>query len=58
MPRHWREKHQRTVPVKIPAGVNSGNQIGVRGEGDAGARGGPSGDLIINISVRSMNSSA
>jgi molecular chaperone DnaJ len=38
--------------VKIPAGVNSGNQIGIRGEGDAGARGGPSGDLIINISVQ------
>ena len=46
------EKHQRTVHVKIPAGVNSGNQMAIRGEGDAGARGGPSGDLIVNISVQ------
>ena len=47
-----REKHQRTIPVKIPAGVNDGNQLGIRGEGDTGARGGPSGDLIVNISVQ------
>jgi len=37
--------------VKIPAGVNSGNQIGVRVRAMPVARGGPSGDLIINISV-------
>jgi len=36
-----RERHQRTVPVKIPAGVNEGNQMGIRGQGDAGSRGGP-----------------
>jgi molecular chaperone DnaJ len=47
-----RERHQRTVPVKIPAGVNEGNQMGIRGQGDAGARGGPSGDLIVNITMR------
>ena len=47
-----RERHQRTVPVKIPAGVNEGNQMGIRGQGDAGSRGGPSGDLIVNITVR------
>ncbi|MGA9109705.1 MAG: DnaJ C-terminal domain-containing protein, partial [Smithella sp.] len=46
-----REKHQRTVAVKVPAGVNDGNQIRIRGEGDAGARGGPSGDLFVNLSV-------
>jgi molecular chaperone DnaJ len=47
-----RERHQRVVPVKIPAGVNDGNQIGIRGQGDAGSRGGPSGDLIVNITVQ------
>ncbi len=47
-----RERHQRAVPVKIPAGVNTGNQIGIRGQGDAGSRGGPSGDLIVNITVQ------
>jgi molecular chaperone DnaJ len=47
-----REKHQRTVPVKVPAGVSDGNQLGIRGEGDAGSRGGPSGDLIVNLYVQ------
>ena len=47
-----KEKHQRTVTVKIPAGVTDGNQIRIRGEGDAGARGGPSGDLFVSLSVQ------
>jgi molecular chaperone DnaJ len=46
-----RERHQRTIAVKIPAGVNDGNQIRIRGEGDAGSRGGPAGDLFVVISV-------
>ncbi len=47
-----RERHQRTIPVKIPAGASSGNRFAIRGQGDAGARGGPSGDLIVNITVQ------
>ena len=47
-----RERHQRTVPVKIPAGVNDDIQWIIRGVGDAGSRGGPSGDLIVNITVK------
>ena len=47
-----KEKHQRTVAVKVPAGVNDNNQIRIRGEGDAGARGGPNGDLFVNLSVQ------
>jgi molecular chaperone DnaJ len=47
-----REKHQRIVTVKVPAGVNDGNQIRIRGEGDAGVRGGPNGDLFVNLSVQ------
>lgn len=46
-----REKGKRNISVKAPAGVDSGNQIRIRGEGDAGTRGGPSGDLFIEISV-------
>lgn len=46
-----RERKQRTVPVKIPAGVNTGIQIRIRSEGNAGTRGGPAGDLFVNILV-------
>jgi len=38
-----------TVSVKIPAGVSEGNYIPLRGQGDVGPRGGPSGDLIVII---------
>jgi len=38
-----------TVAVKVPAGVASGNYIPLRGLGDAGVRGGPSGDLVVLI---------
>ncbi len=47
-----REKKKRTVSVKIPAGVDNDNQMRLRGEGDAGTRGGPSGDLLVVISVK------
>ena len=45
-----RAKVRRTI--KIPAGVDSGAQIRVAGEGDAGLRGGPSGNLYVEIDVR------
>ena len=38
--------------VDIPAGIDDGQIINVRGGGDAGANGGPSGDLRINVNVR------
>ena len=47
-----RERRERTITVNIPAGVDNGSQIRVRGEGDAGTRGGSPGDLYITISVR------
>lgn len=43
------EKVETTVSVDIPAGVAEGNYITVRGKGDAGAYGGPAGDLIVLI---------
>ncbi|TAJ71238.1 MAG: molecular chaperone DnaJ [Phenylobacterium sp.] len=45
-------RRQRTLAVRIPAGVDDGARIRLAGEGDAGQRGGPRGDLYIFISVR------
>lgn len=39
--------------VKIPAGVEDGNKLRVKGEGDAGAKGGPTGDLYVFLGVKS-----
>jgi len=46
-----REKRQRRIKVKVPPGVDDGTQIRLRGEGEVGTRGGPSGDLFVVISV-------
>jgi molecular chaperone DnaJ len=45
------EKRKHTIPVKIPAGVDNGIQIIMRGEGDAGLRGGSAGNLRVTLSV-------
>ena len=47
-------KVRRTVKinVKIPAGVDAGQSVRVRGEGCVGFNGGPSGDLLVEISIR------
>ncbi|MEE8353477.1 MAG: molecular chaperone DnaJ [Dehalococcoidales bacterium] len=47
-----REKQKRTISVNIPAGVDAGTQLRLRGEGNAGTRGGSSGDLLVVISVK------
>ena len=41
-----------TLEVKIPAGINDDQSIALRGQGDAGMNGGPSGDVIVTVSVR------
>lgn len=41
----------RTMKVRIPAGVNDGGKIRLRGKGRAGANGGENGDLIVTIRV-------
>jgi molecular chaperone DnaJ len=47
-----RVNKDKTLAVKIPAGVEEGNRIRLTGEGEAGARGGPAGDLYVYISIR------
>jgi molecular chaperone DnaJ len=46
-----RVEKEKTLSVKIPAGVDSGDRIRLSGEGEAGPNGGPSGDLYVEISV-------
>jgi molecular chaperone DnaJ len=47
-----RVEKERSLSVNIPAGVETGTRIRLAGEGEAGLRGGPSGDLYIFIEVR------
>jgi len=47
-----KERCQRSITVKIPAGVESGSRIRLSGEGDAGMRGGHPGNLYLNLSVK------
>lgn len=46
------ERKQRTITVNIPAGIASGQVITLNGQGCAGIKGGPDGDLNIRITVR------
>jgi molecular chaperone DnaJ len=46
-----RVQRARTLAVNIPAGVEDGTRIRLAGEGEAGIRGGPSGDLYIFLSI-------
>lgn len=45
-------RKSRTLKVKIPAGIDDGQSIQLRGQGNAGVNGGPSGDVIVTISIR------
>lgn len=46
-------ERQRRLEVKIPPGVRTGSRVRVAGQGGAGGRGQPAGDLYLNIRVRS-----
>lgn len=43
---------ERSLSVNIPAGIEDGTRIRLTGEGEAGVRGGPSGDLYIFLSLK------
>src|SRR5690606_8577547 len=49
---HGRVEETKTLSVKVPAGVDTGDRIRLSGEGEAGFGGGPSGDLYVQVSVR------
>ncbi len=46
-----RERKRRKINVKVPAGVDNGARIRLRGEGEAGTWGGPAGDLYVTLAV-------
>jgi molecular chaperone DnaJ len=47
-----RIQENKTLSVKVPAGVDTGDRIRLTGEGEAGVAGGPAGDLYVQIQVR------
>ncbi len=47
-----RVEEQKTLSVKVPPGVDTGDRIRLTGEGEAGTAGGPAGDLYVVVNVR------
>ncbi|MGH8643274.1 MAG: molecular chaperone DnaJ [Gammaproteobacteria bacterium] len=47
-----RIKEHKTLSVKVPAGVDTGDRIRLTGEGEPGEAGGPPGDLYVSVNVR------
>ena len=48
-----RIRENKTVEVKIPSGVDTGNKLRLNGKGEAGVNGGPNGDLYLEFKVKS-----
>ncbi len=46
-----KQRKQRTIEVNIPAGIDNGQSISIRGEGGVGENDGPNGNLIVTIAV-------
>ena len=46
-----KERKNRKITINVPGGVDTGNVMPLRGQGEQGEKGGPSGDLYINIRV-------
>lgn len=47
-----RRRDNKTISVKVPSGVDSGDRIRLAGEGEAGEHGGPPGDLYVHVVVK------
>jgi molecular chaperone DnaJ len=47
-----RQREERLLSIKIPAGIEDGMQLRVSGEGSSGLNGGPAGDLYVQVRVR------
>lgn len=47
-----RVQETKTLSVKVPAGVDTGDRIRLAGEGEAGVSGGPAGDLYVQVQVK------
>ena len=45
-------RKKKTIQASIPAGIDNGQTISIRGQGNAGKNGGPAGDLLITITAR------
>ncbi len=45
-------RRRKTIKVNIPAGIDHGQTVSLRGQGHAGKNGGPAGDLLITVAVR------
>jgi len=50
---HGKVRKTKKIQVKMPAGVDTGSKLRIRGEGEEGERGGPPGDLFLFIYVES-----
>jgi len=50
-----KERKQRTIEVKIPAGIDNGQSLSIRGEGGVGEKEGPNGNLIVTVSINQHN---
>ena len=45
-------RRNKKITVNIPAGIDDGQTISLKGQGSAGANGGPAGDLLVTVAVR------
>ncbi len=48
-------RNSKKISVNVPGGIDSGQTLNVRGEGDVGKNGGPAGDLLITVRVKPHN---